>query len=261
VQESRIQEIRDTHRLEGSSQSDLISKLRQQLATAETSLAQKTTDGGNLSQMKDDLNKAQTQAKEEEEKRSKAISLLKTVRMKLVKAEKEKEEVEKDRAEERAERSSARDEVERVKAEKEREVNSLRKGFERETQGIKERAEKELAAKKAAWELEMITTKVSFPPYSHGGTLTPGLPRQGAVREDHESCGTRAHRQRAQSHKPGAIRRLAIEDGRGRVGPERAGDVAQQDEGARVPSTRSHGPMCDSGGFFCATISISHQQP
>jgi len=161
VQESRIQEIRDTHRLEGSSQSELISKLRQQLATAETALAQKTSDNGNVAQLKEDLAKAQTTAKDEEEKRSKAISLLKTVRMKLVKAEKDKEEVEKDRAEERAERSSAREEVERVKAEKEREVNSLRKGFERETQGIKDRAEKDLAAKKADWELEMITTKVS----------------------------------------------------------------------------------------------------
>lgn len=160
MQESRIQEIRDTHRLEGSSQSELISKLRQQLSTAETSLAQKTTDTGDVAQLKADLVKAQTSAKEEEEKRSKAISLLKTVRMKLVKAEKDKEEIEKDRAEERAERSNAKDEVERVKAEKEREVNSLRKGFEREIQGVKDRAEKDLAAKKAAWELDMITTKV-----------------------------------------------------------------------------------------------------
>jgi len=160
VQESRIEELRDTHRLEGSSQSELISKLRSQLATAESTLAAKAADSASLAKLKDDLSKAQTTAKEEEEKRTKAISLLKTVRMKLVKVEKEKEGIEKDRAEERAERSSAREEVERIKAEKEREVNSLRKGFERELASVKERAEKDLAAKKAAWELEMITTKV-----------------------------------------------------------------------------------------------------
>ena len=160
VQESRIEELRDTHRLEGSSQSELISKLRSQLSTAESSLATKSSETASLAKLKEDLGKAQTTAKEEEEKRTKAISLLKTVRMKLVKVEKEKEEIERDRAEERAERSSAKDEVERVKAEKEREVNSLRKGFERETAGVKERAERDLAAKKAAWELEMITTKV-----------------------------------------------------------------------------------------------------
>jgi small-conductance mechanosensitive channel len=155
-----MEELRDTHRLEGSSQTDLIAKLRSQLNTAETNLAQKTADNAASAQLKDELAKAQTAAKEEEEKRTKAISLLKTVRMKLVKVEKEKEEIEKDRAEERAERSTARDEVERVKAEKEREVNVLRKGFERELASAKERYEKDLQTKKAAWELEMITTKV-----------------------------------------------------------------------------------------------------
>jgi hypothetical protein len=36
----------------------------------------------------------------------------------------------------------------------------LRKGFERELASAKERYEKDLQTKKAAWELEMITTKV-----------------------------------------------------------------------------------------------------
>jgi chromosome segregation ATPase len=160
VQESRIEELRDTHRLEGTSQIELIAKLRTQLSTAESNLASKASELLSLGQLRADLAKAQTTAKEEEEKRTKAISLLKTVRMKLVKVEKEKEEVEKDRAEERAERSRAGDEVERVKAEREREVNQLRKGFERELASAKERYEKDLQTKKAAWELEMITTKV-----------------------------------------------------------------------------------------------------
>lgn len=155
-----MEELRDTHRLEGTSQSELVSKLRSQLSTAESNLASRASELMALGQLRADLSKAQTQAKEEEEKRTKAVSLLKTVRMKLVKAEKDKEEVEQDRAEERAERSRAVEEVERVKAERERDINSLRKGFERELAGAKERYEKDLQAKKAAWELEMITTKV-----------------------------------------------------------------------------------------------------
>lgn len=156
-----MEELRDTHRLEGSSQTDLITKLRSQLSTAETNLASRTTELAAIPQLRTDLQKAQTQVKEEEEKRSKAISLLKTVRLKLVKSEKDREEVEKDRAEERADRSRALEEVERIKAEKEREVTRLRQGFERELQGARERSEKDLKERKAAWELEMITTKVS----------------------------------------------------------------------------------------------------
>ncbi|WVQ96616.1 hypothetical protein IAU59_003721 [Kwoniella sp. CBS 9459] len=161
LQDSRMEELRDTHRLEGSSQTELISKLRSDLAEAQNKVTSNASDASTLTQLRADLTKAQTQAKEEEEKRTKAISLLKTVRLKLVKVEKEKEEIEKDRAEERAERSRASEEVERVKAEKEREVTQLRKGFERELASTKERYEKDLQSKKAAWELEMITTKAA----------------------------------------------------------------------------------------------------
>ncbi|KAK8858687.1 hypothetical protein IAR55_002916 [Kwoniella newhampshirensis] len=161
LQDSRMEELRDTHRLESSSQSELITKLRSELAEAQSKASSATNDAATVTQLRTDLTKAQTQAKEEEEKRTKAISLLKTVRLKLVKVEKEREEVEKDRAEERAERSRASDEVEKVKAEREREVNNLRKGFERELAGVRERYEKDLQAKKAAWELEMITTKAT----------------------------------------------------------------------------------------------------
>jgi hypothetical protein len=152
--------VRDTHRLESTSQTELVTKLRSQLSKAESNLAAKATELMTMAQLRTDLTKSQTTAKEEEEKRTKAISLLKTVRMKLVKAEKDKEEIEKDRAEERAERSRATEEAGRIKAERERDINSLRKGFEREVAGMKEKYEKDIQAKKAAWELEMITTKV-----------------------------------------------------------------------------------------------------
>jgi hypothetical protein len=162
--------------LEGSSQTELVAKLRSQLSTAEQNLAARATELMQLGQMRADLTKAQTQAKEEEEKRTKAISLLKTVRQKLVKAEKDREEVERDRAEERAERSRATEEIERMKAEREREVNNLRKGFERELNGVKERYEKDLQAKKAAWELEIITTKVGHLTISNADDR-PRMPR------------------------------------------------------------------------------------
>lgn len=203
VQESRIEELRDTHRLEGASQTELITKLRLQLSTAETNLSTKAGDLMAMSQLRTDLSKAQTQAKEEEEKRTKAISLLKTVRAKLVKVEREKEEVEKDRAAERAERSKANDEVEKVKAEREREANNLRKGFDRELASLKERGEKDLAQKKGAWELEMITTKVGRV-YSLERdpllTLSAGGARQGAVTQ---GC---------QGHRPGGERQGATDD-------------------------------------------------
>lgn len=155
-----MEEMRETHKLAYNSQAELVDKLRAQLSTAESSLSKGADDAVHVGQLRADLTKAQTQIKDEEEKRSKAISLLKTVRQKLVKMEKEKEEVERDRAAERAERSKAVDDLEKAKAAREREVNQLRTGFERELASAKERAEKDLAAKKAAWELEMITTKV-----------------------------------------------------------------------------------------------------
>ena len=161
MQDSRIQEVRDTHRLEATSQTELVAKLRTQLSTAESNVASKAVELMALSNLRADLGKSQTLAKEEEEKRTKAISLLKTVRMKLVKVEKEKEEIERDRAEERAERSTAKDELERYRAEREREVTALRKGFDRELTVAKDKYEKELQARKGAWELEMITTKAS----------------------------------------------------------------------------------------------------
>ncbi|WVQ73121.1 hypothetical protein IAR50_002685 [Cryptococcus sp. DSM 104548] len=161
LQESRIEELRDTHRLEQSSQSEVITKLRSELADAQSKLSSSTASSETVTQLRADLAKAQTQAKEEEEKRTKAISLLKTVRLKLVKTEKDKEESERDRASERAERSRAMEEIERIKAEREREVNNLRKGFERELAGVKEKAEKDLRERKADWELEMITTKAT----------------------------------------------------------------------------------------------------
>ncbi|KIR42922.1 hypothetical protein I307_05089 [Cryptococcus deuterogattii 99/473] len=101
------------------------------------------------------LSKLRSDLSESESKLSAYSSTVAT----LTQVEKEKEELEKDRASERAERSRLTEEMEKARIEKEKEVSSLKKGFERELAGTKERYEKDLKDKKASWELEMITTK------------------------------------------------------------------------------------------------------
>ena len=124
-----------------------------------------------VDQLRADLQKSKDSVKDEEEKRVKAISLLKTVRQKLVKAEKdrddsvkelaamkEKEKGEKDK--ERAEREKLQKELESVRDEKQKDIVGLKTHFDREVAGMKDKMEKEFAARKGQFELEAITTKV-----------------------------------------------------------------------------------------------------
>ena len=242
MQDSRIDELRDTHRLEGSSQSTLITKLRSQLSTAESNLAARVAELSSLSETKAELTRAQGQIKEEEEKRSKAIQLLKTVRLKLVKAEKDKEEVEKDRAEERAERARATDEVEKVRAEKEREVQRLRAGFERELQGQKERWEREMKEKKAAWELEMITTKVCslhvFSGARLGLQLMTGITCSGTVKQDDHGGWLGGDRQGAEQDERRTVPHDPSPTIRSRDRTVRIGNPAEPYQRARIPAAR-----------------------
>ncbi|KZW00629.1 hypothetical protein EXIGLDRAFT_604026 [Exidia glandulosa HHB12029] len=184
AQELRIEELRDTHRLESASQVELVDQLRAQLDAANAKLAAATSAAAAdtssqqaaFAQLTAELSKAKTLAKEEEEKRTKAISLLKTVRTKLVKAEKDKDDKEKEVAKERedrerviAEMKKVEADVERGRSEREREVRALREQFEKEIAHVRERFEREAAARKGQFELDAITTKASisghhFPP-------------------------------------------------------------------------------------------------
>ncbi|KAH9944075.1 peroxisomal membrane anchor protein conserved region-domain-containing protein [Epithele typhae] len=181
--DERIEELRDIHRLESKSQSDQIDKLKVQLDEAEKLL--KASEGSSsqaeqeISKLKADtdrlqgeLTKAMTTAKDEEEKRSKAIALLKTVRQKLVKAEKERDDAMKEfgalkdaekgeREKEKTERAKFQAEIERVNAERESAVQGLRAQFDREVIALKERLEKEMTAMKGQYELEAITSKTT----------------------------------------------------------------------------------------------------
>jgi len=181
--ETRLEELRNDHSLETKAQTDQIEKLRTQLnetealfQATEKGLAQAAeklaSDTSTSKTVLEELEKYKTVAKEEEEKRVKAVSLLKTVRQKLVKAEKEKEDALREVAASKQRDSSEKekDHVERLKLqqelemahiEKERAVAAQKAQFEREMALAKERWEKELSAVKGGLELEIITLKVS----------------------------------------------------------------------------------------------------
>ncbi|KAL0951091.1 hypothetical protein HGRIS_007829 [Hohenbuehelia grisea] len=180
-QEDRIEELRDIHRLESSSQSDQVEQLRKQLSetealfkTTQEAVSQAKSESARfkseVDKLKGDVERNATIAKEEEEKRVKAISLLKTVRQKLVKAEKDKEEALKeaaaakdreqtDRGKVQAETSKLQKEIDAVNAEREQAVNGLKAQFDKEISALKDRHEKEVAALRGQFELDAITVK------------------------------------------------------------------------------------------------------
>ncbi|KAF5375140.1 hypothetical protein D9758_000209 [Tetrapyrgos nigripes] len=180
-QDERLEELRDTHRLESHSQSEQIELLRKQLQETEAllsasqgSIAQGEDDLGkrqaDINRLNQEMAKAKESAKEEEEKRVKAINLLKTVRQKLVKVEKEKEEAVKELAgvrekeasqkeKEDAEKAKLQKDIETVNAEREVAVAGLKAQFDKELLAMKERHEKEISAIRSQFELEAVTTK------------------------------------------------------------------------------------------------------
>ncbi|KAJ6610071.1 hypothetical protein B0H10DRAFT_2438222 [Mycena sp. CBHHK59/15] len=181
IQEDRIEELRDTHRLESSSQSDQIETLKKQLVEAEVllSVSQGSITRGDesvaaqkveIDRLRGEVERSQKIAKEEEEKRVKAISLLKTVRQKLVKAEKERDDIQRetaalkdreksDKEREQAERSRLQTEIETVNSEREKATTGLKAQFDREVATIKDRHEKETAVLRGQFELEALTAK------------------------------------------------------------------------------------------------------
>lgn len=179
--EGRLEELRDVHRLESKSQTDQIDKLRTQLQETEalfqasekamSAVESKLESGSSdTKKLQDELERYKTIATQEEEKRVKAVSLLKTVRQKLVRTEKEKEDAlrevaaskERDRGEkekDHAGKLKLQQDLEMMQIEKEKAVATQKAQFEREMGAVKERYEKELAAVKGQLELEIITLK------------------------------------------------------------------------------------------------------
>jgi len=185
-QEERIGELRETHRLESGSQIQLVDELRSQIqqneallkaarssnSQLEADIAKKRTE---TDQMRAEVEKFSGLAKDEEEKRNKAVSLLKTVRQKLVKAEKERDDAVKEAAtiregqkaerdKEQLEREKLQGELNKLKVEKEVSLADLRAQFEKDMTTSKQRHEREVAALRGQFELETVAAKV-FPDY------------------------------------------------------------------------------------------------
>jgi chromosome segregation ATPase len=134
-------------------------------------------------QIKIELEKFKTTAKEEEEKRVKAISLLKTVRQKLVKAEKDKEDVMKemaavkerdtgDKEKEQAERQKFQREIENLAATHEQATSNMRVQFNKDYANMQERYKQEISALRGQFELDIASAKVSCLNYCSLSWLT-----------------------------------------------------------------------------------------
>ncbi|KAI6136699.1 hypothetical protein F5141DRAFT_1185604 [Pisolithus sp. B1] len=182
-QEERIEELRDVHRLEIASHLDQVEKLKQQLAEAEALIsasqasASQTEEEGvkkktEIAQLSAEVSKAREIANEEEEKRVKAVSLLKTVRQKLVKAEKDRDDAVKElnevKEQERHEREKAKSErvrleseIDSVNLEREKVVTGLRAQFDKELAAVSDRAEREISSARMQFTAEFDRLKVT----------------------------------------------------------------------------------------------------
>lgn len=184
VQDERMEDLRETHLLESRSLTDELKKLKKQLSDTESlfDAAQRATSNvegasdklrADIARLEKDVETSKGLAKEEEEKRVKAISLLKTVRQKLVKAEKDRDDILKDMAslkdkstgdkeKEQAERLSFRRELEATRSVHEKEIEALKAQHERELSSIKQRYELETNTIRGQQEVELATAKVQF---------------------------------------------------------------------------------------------------
>ena len=121
-------------------------------------------------QLRTDVEKLNILAKDEEEKRSKAVSLLKTIRQKLVRAEKDREDafkemtalkesqkVEHDKGQ--LDRERLQGEFNKLKLEKEVSLADHRAQFEKDFAALKQRSEKEISTLRSQFELETVTAK------------------------------------------------------------------------------------------------------
>jgi hypothetical protein len=174
--------LRETHRLESRSQIELVDQLRNQVQQSEALLKATRSSNSRLEadvvKQKSEMDQLRTEAerlcglaKDEEEKRSKAVSLLKTVRQKLVKAEKEREDAVKEVAslkdsqrvehdKEQLDREKLQGELNRLKVGKEVSLADLRAQFEKDSMASRQRSERELSALRSQFELETVAAKV-----------------------------------------------------------------------------------------------------
>ena len=182
VQDERLEELRDTHRREAASRSEELEKIRTQLKETEMlfQAAQRATtevedasesQKANITRMTKEVDAAKTLAKEEEEKRVKAITLLKTVRQKLVKAEKDRDDAQKllqtlqekeseTKGKEQADQVKMQQELDSLKASHAATVSNLKAQFEKDFASLRERHEQDISKLRAQFDSESSSSKV-----------------------------------------------------------------------------------------------------
>lgn len=182
VQDDSLQEVQETHKHENHSLSAEIRKLKTQLTETEAlfEAAQRATSNveqaagkqkEDVSRLEKELEQAKNLAKEEEEKRVKAITLLKTVRQKLVKAEKDrddtltemaaiKEREKSDKEKEQVDRLNFLREVDAQRTAHLQEITDLRSQFEKDISALQERHEHEISVLRGQREMDLANAKV-----------------------------------------------------------------------------------------------------
>ncbi|PPQ71336.1 hypothetical protein CVT24_012077 [Panaeolus cyanescens] len=183
AQEDRMENVQATHRQELRTLNEEKHKIKTQLDETEKlfeatqASSSQAEDAANaqkeeISRLERELEVQKALAKEEEEKRVKAISLLKTVRQKLVKAEKDREDAVKelasakereksDRSKEDALKHSLQQEMEKANVNHERAIATLRSQFDKDNSSLRERYEQEIAALRGQAELEVASLKTT----------------------------------------------------------------------------------------------------
>jgi len=178
VQDDRLQELHVNHKLETQALSEGLRKTKTHLKETETlfEAAQRGVTNAEemadqkkeeISQLEKELDQSKTVAREEEEKRVKAITLLKTVRQKLVKAEKDREDVFKEMAamREREKGNKDKDQAEKLHLLRDlelsaQEIAALRAQFEKDLSATRERFEQGVSTLKGEHELDLASVKV-----------------------------------------------------------------------------------------------------
>ncbi|KAM0792100.1 hypothetical protein ACM66B_004804 [Microbotryomycetes sp. NB124-2] len=179
--EARDERIKELE-LEVEGKDQELSKAKQALEEAKVAgnetrspAATTTTDESVEARLKakdEEMDKLRVTAKEEEEKRVKALSLLRALRQKLVKSEKDREELQAERDKlktsdagqqelVKAERVRFEQEMQSMRAAQEMQISKLRQGFERETTSLKAQHDKDVQHRKAQAELDVITLKAA----------------------------------------------------------------------------------------------------
>ncbi|KAI0287030.1 peroxisomal membrane anchor protein conserved region-domain-containing protein [Russula aff. rugulosa BPL654] len=177
----KVEELRETHRLESGSQIGLVDELRSQLQQNEALL--KATRSSNsqleadIAKQKPEMNQLRTEverltglAKGEEEKCNKAINHLKTIRQRLVKAEKDRDDALKEVAtlkeghkaehdKQQLEREKLQSELNKLKVEKEVSLADLRAQFEKELMASKQRSERKYPLCEASSSLKLLRSR------------------------------------------------------------------------------------------------------